>query len=200
MPTAERPPISNRGDDDGRISLQRPRVLGVPVVILILLLLLVAGGVKLALTLGTGAVNPSATALLGVLSTGGTRRAGAVAVRPAANWVSQQVSPNSVVACDPAMCSALEAQGEACREPANTPSSHAGSTPSAGCGSNADGQEPVGRRLDSVYAPSVIVGFGSRADRVVCRFPRQAVQRRTLRRSAGMTRPEEGSRDPTDGQ
>lgn len=101
MPIAEQPTTFIPRGNDRHMSLRRSRV---PVVILILILL-AAGGVKLALTLrhaGGQSAGPGAAS-----GPAGTSRNGIAA----ADWVSQQVSRSAIVACDPVMCSALEAAG-----------------------------------------------------------------------------------------
>jgi hypothetical protein len=84
----------------------------------------------------------------------------------AATWVSQEVSRSAIVACDPAMCAALQAQGM----PAANLLVIRASTISL-----LDAQVVVvtptvrgqfGGRLDAVYAPSVMASFGSGPDRV----------------------------------
>jgi hypothetical protein len=79
----------------------------------------------------------------------------------AAVWVAQQVAPSTIVACDPLMCSALEAQGVPAanllvlRADATSPlgAQVVVVTPAV--------RSQFGSRVDSVYAPSVIAGFGS---------------------------------------
>jgi hypothetical protein len=87
-------------------------------------------------------------------------------VQMAATWVSQEVSRSAIVACDPAMCAALQAQGI----PAANLLVIRASTVSL-----LDAQVVVvtptvrgqfGGRLDAVYAPSVMASFGSGPDRV----------------------------------
>ncbi len=84
----------------------------------------------------------------------------------AASWVARQVSRDAIVACDPAMCAALQAHGIA-----------AGNLlvlrPSSGdpLGSDVVIATPAvrsqfGRRLASVYAPVVIASFGTGALRI----------------------------------
>ncbi|MBV9094275.1 MAG: hypothetical protein JO132_10425 [Streptosporangiaceae bacterium] len=84
----------------------------------------------------------------------------------AAAWIAQQVSPGAIVACDPAMCSALQVAGLALGrllvlQPA-TPdplgSDVVVATPPV--------REQFGARLASVYAPLVIASFGSGAGRI----------------------------------
>ena len=84
----------------------------------------------------------------------------------AAVWVAQQVARSAIVACDPLMCSALEAHGVPAANllvlRADTPNPLAAQvvvvTPAV--------RSQFGSRLDSVYAPSVIAGFGSGPDQV----------------------------------
>ena len=84
----------------------------------------------------------------------------------AAAWVAQQVSPEVTVSCDPEMCGQVRKQGfptarlMAVRPTASNPL-HSGvvvATPVV--------RDQFGTRLASVYAPVVIAGFGSGADRV----------------------------------
>jgi hypothetical protein len=91
---------------------------------------------------------------------------GSNASRLAAAWVAQQVARNVIVACDPLGCAALEAQGVPAASlmilQADTTSPLGAQvvvvTPAV--------RSQFGSRLDSVYAPSVIAGFGSGPDRV----------------------------------
>ena len=84
----------------------------------------------------------------------------------AAAWVAQQVAPSTIVACDPLMCSALEAQGVPAanllvlRTDTTSPlgAQVVVVTPAV--------RSQFGSRLASVYAPSVIAGFGSGPDQV----------------------------------
>ena len=84
----------------------------------------------------------------------------------AAAWVAQQVARSAIVACDPPMCSALEAQGVPATNllvlRADTTSPLGAQvvvvTPAV--------RSQFGSRVDSVYAPSVIAGFGSGPDQV----------------------------------
>ncbi len=84
----------------------------------------------------------------------------------AAAWVAQQVSPDVTVSCDPQMCGEVRGRGfPAARLRAMLPSD---SNP---LGSGVVVATPAlrgqfGDRLASVYAPVVMAGFGSGADRV----------------------------------
>jgi hypothetical protein len=93
-------------------------------------------------------------------------QAAAAARTAAARWIGGQVSPNAIVACDPAMCAALQANGVAAgRLLALGPSA------SDPLGSDLVVATPAlrsqfGARLASVYAPVVIASFGSGAARI----------------------------------
>jgi tetratricopeptide (TPR) repeat protein len=155
VPAAE-PPAPSRD----RLPWRQWRV---PSLVAAIVVLLAAGGVGVALSLphpGHSGHGP-ATATRPV---GG--QSGGTASQLAAAWVAQQVARSAIVACDPLMCSALEAQGVPA---ANLLILQTGST------SPLRAQVVVvtpavrsqfGSRLDSVYAPSVIAGFGSGPDQV----------------------------------
>ena len=84
----------------------------------------------------------------------------------AAAWVAQQVARSAIVACDPLMCSALEAQGVPA---ANLLILRTGTTSPLGAQVvvvTPAVRSQFGSRVDSVYAPSVIAGFGSGPDQV----------------------------------
>jgi len=83
------------------------------------------------------------------------------AAQLAAAWVAQQIAPSTIVACDPLMCSALEAQGVPA---ANLLVLQADATSPLGAQVvvvTPAVRSQFGSRVDSVYAPSVIAGFGS---------------------------------------
>jgi hypothetical protein len=87
----------------------------------------------------------------------------------AAAWVAQQVSPGTVVSCDPATCAQVRRNGfpsarlvtlvPATRDPLG----------SAVVISTAAVRHQFGSRLATVYAPVVIAGFGTGANRVEVR-------------------------------
>ena len=109
VPAAE-PPAPSRD----RPARRRRRV---PSLVAAIVVLLAAGGVTAALSWphagysGHGPATASRPA-------GG--QPGSTATQLAAAWVAQQVARSAMVACDPLMCSALEAQGGARREPADS--------------------------------------------------------------------------------
>jgi hypothetical protein len=81
----------------------------------------------------------------------------------AARWIAGQVSPSAIVACDPAMCAALQASGVAAGRLLVL-----GTSASDPLGSDLVVATPAlrsqfGARLASVYAPVVIASFGSGA-------------------------------------
>jgi hypothetical protein len=84
----------------------------------------------------------------------------------AAQWIAGQVSPSAIVACDPAMCAALQASGVAAGRLLVL-----GTSTSDPLGSDLVVATPAlrsqfGARLASVYAPVVIASFGSGAARI----------------------------------
>jgi hypothetical protein len=84
----------------------------------------------------------------------------------AAQWIAGQVSPSAIVACDPAMCSALQASGVGAGRLLAL-----GTSASDPLGSDLVVATPAlrsqfGARLASVYAPVVIASFGSGAARI----------------------------------
>jgi hypothetical protein len=87
----------------------------------------------------------------------------------AAAWVADQVSPATVVSCDPAMCAQLRRRGfPAARLMTLVPATH-DPLGSAVVVATPAVRSEFGTRLDSVYAPMVIAGFGSGASRVEVR-------------------------------
>jgi len=84
----------------------------------------------------------------------------------AARWIAGQVGPSAIVACDPAMCAALQANGLAASRLIML-----GTAAADPLGSDLVVATPVlrsqfGGRLASVYAPAVIASFGSGAGRI----------------------------------
>ena len=158
VPASPRPePASGPArSSSGRPARRRLRVLSL---VAVFLTLLAAGGVTFAVS-RHHAGHPSGR--------GGGQAGGAAAdpAQMAAEWVSQQVSQSVIVACDPLMCSVLEARGVSASRllvlRTTTPNPLGAevvvATPTV--------RSQFGGRLDSVYAPSVIAGFGSGPDHV----------------------------------
>ena len=142
------------------ISTGRPirRLLRASAITAAILVLAAAGGVALALSGTNSGGQRSGPAARGNGQAGNST---AAAVQMAAEWVSQQVSRNAIVGCDPQMCSALEAQGV---PSANLLVLRADRTSPLGANvvvATPTVRSQFGSRLDSVYAPLVIAGFGS---------------------------------------
>jgi hypothetical protein len=96
----------------------------------------------------------------------GSLQAATAARASAAGWIAGQVSPSAIVACDPAMCAALQASGVAAGRLLVL-----GTSASDPLGSDLVVATPAlrsqfGGRLASVYAPVVIASFGSGAARI----------------------------------
>ena len=129
----------------------------------------VTGGITVKLT-GFGRGEPTPSRLSGGTPTAaGVITAAQAARQHAASWVAGQVSPGAVVACDPAMCTALQAAGvPASRLLMLTPAS------ADPLGSGLVVATPAvralfGARLASVYAPVTLAAFGSGAARIYIR-------------------------------
>ena len=138
----------------------------IPSLVAAIVVFLAAGGVALALSrphaghAGHGPATASRPA-------GG--QSGNTVSQLAAAWVAQQVARSAIVACDPPMCSALEAQGMSA---ANLLILRPGTTSPLGAQVvvvTPAVKNQFGSRLDRVYAPLVIAGFGSGPDQVSVR-------------------------------
>jgi hypothetical protein len=113
-----------------------------------------------------GSSRPAAAADSGTAPISVSLQAATAARNSAAQWIAGQVSPSAIVACDPAMCEALQSAGV----PAARLLVLASSTPDP-LGSDLVVATPAlrsqfGARLASVYAPVVIASFGSGAARI----------------------------------
>jgi hypothetical protein len=116
-----------------------------------ILILMAAGGTALAISQPHAPVRPSGRPAVPAFGP----------IQMAAGWISQQVSRGAIVACDPAMCAALEARG--------TPAANLlvlRSSTKSPLGAQVVVETPTvrsqfGSRLDTVYAPSVLASFGS---------------------------------------
>jgi hypothetical protein len=107
---------------------------------------------------------------------GGSQAAGAsgvlsvaVARRQAARWVAQQVNGDATVACDPAMCGALQASGVAAGRLLMLRPGQADPLGADIVVATAAVRSQFGSRLTSVYAPASIAGFGTGAARIEVR-------------------------------
>ena len=84
----------------------------------------------------------------------------------AARWIAAQVSPAAIVACDPAMCAALQAGGVPAGRLLVLGTSTADPLGSSLVVATPALRSQFGARLASVYAPVVIASFGSGAARI----------------------------------
>ncbi len=87
----------------------------------------------------------------------------------AAAWIAGQVAADAIVACDPAMCAALQAQGVPAGRLLLLGTSTADPLGSDVIVATPAVRSEFGARLDSVYAPLVIASFGSGAGRIEVR-------------------------------
>jgi hypothetical protein len=99
----------------------------------------------------------------------GALDAAASARGQAAAWVAQQVAADAIVACDPAMCSALQGKGIPASRLLVLQSGNADPLGSNVVMATAAVRSQFGSRLASVYAPEVLVSFGQGSARIVIR-------------------------------
>jgi hypothetical protein len=92
--------------------------------------------------------------------------ASAVTRGEAAKWIAGQVAPSAVVACDPAMCAALQADGLPATRLLVLGTAAADPLGSDLVVATAAVRNQFGARLGNVYAPAVIASFGSGAGRI----------------------------------
>jgi hypothetical protein len=81
-------------------------------------------------------------------------------------WVAQQVGRTDIVACDPSMCQALQAQGIPAHDLLMLGSKGTDLLGSTVVVATATVRNQFGSRLDSVYAPGVLASFGSGKARI----------------------------------
>jgi hypothetical protein len=84
----------------------------------------------------------------------------------AAAWIAQQVSPSVIVSCDPEMCSELQASGFPSGQLMELPPTAPDPLGSVLVVATPAIRSQFGARLASVYAPLVLAGFGTGAERV----------------------------------
>jgi hypothetical protein len=84
----------------------------------------------------------------------------------AADWVAQQISRDAVVACDPQMCSALQAKGIPAVKLLTLGKATASPLAAQVVVATSAVRSQFGSQLASLYAPSVIARFGSGPDQV----------------------------------
>ena len=83
--------------------------------------------------------------------------------------MTAQVSRSSVVACDPVMCSALQAQGLPAASLIELSPTADGPLGSAVVVATAAVRSQFGARLTTVYAPTVLAAFGTGTARIEVR-------------------------------
>ena len=87
----------------------------------------------------------------------------------AASWAARQIASDAIVACDPAMCSVLHGQGIPASRLLELGSGTADPLGSDVVMATAAVRSQFGPRLASVYAPVVLVSFGTGSARIVIR-------------------------------
>jgi hypothetical protein len=134
-------------------------VAGAVIVISAVITGIVVGSETTSSTVLHGQANSTSQSSVSLQSATATRNA-------AAQWVAGQVGASAIVACDPAMCAALQASGVAAGRllmlgtsaPDPLGSDLVVATPAV--------RTQFGARLAGVYAPEVIASFGSGAGRI----------------------------------
>lgn len=97
----------------------------------------------------------------GVADSPSALAAAATARQQAARWVAGQVSRSAIVACDPQMCTALEAAGFPAANLLTLGTSAVDPLGSAALVSTAVLRSKFGSKLSTVYAPAVLASFGT---------------------------------------
>jgi hypothetical protein len=129
---------------------RRPRLLGLATVAVAMTAFLAAGA---AGVFSTGHLAPTRA---------GAPASQAAAVRgDAAAWVARQIGGDVIVACDPAMCSALQAHGITAENLLVLRSATSDPLGSDVVMATAAVRSQFGIRLASVYAPGILASFGS---------------------------------------
>ena len=103
---------------------------------------------------------PPSAGSAGVLGTSAATR------EQAANWIAAQVAASAVVACDPGMCAALQADGLPAARLLVLGTAAADPLGSDVVVATSAVRNEFGSRLQSVYAPAVIASFGTGAGRI----------------------------------
>lgn len=99
-------------------------------------------------------------------SDAGSLSAVATARADAARWIAQQVSTDAIVACDPVMCSALQAQGVTAGRLLALRSAAADPLGADVIVASPTIRTQFGSQLASEYAPALIASFGSGGTRI----------------------------------
>ena len=96
----------------------------------------------------------------------GALGASAMARDEAAKWIAGQVAPSAVVACDPAMCAALQSDGLSASRLLALGTASADPLGSDLVVATSAVRNQFGARLENVYAPALIARFGSGAGQI----------------------------------
>jgi hypothetical protein len=128
-------------------------------------LIVVAAAVVVAVSLSRGHA-PSRSSGGAYNAASSARALAAKARLQAAVWASREVSTDAIVACDPAMCAALQARGISASRLLVLGPGRADPLGSDVVMATAAVRNQFGSRLTSVYAPVVLAAFGSRAARI----------------------------------
>jgi hypothetical protein len=150
----ERHPIFGRKDTHGH------RVAVAAVVAAVALGVGVAGVIVGHMATSAPAGSPPAAGSAGALGTSAATR------EKAASWIAAQVAGSAVVACDPGMCAALQADGLPAANLLVLGTAAADPLGSDVIVATSAVRNEFGSRLESVYAPAVIASFGSGAGRI----------------------------------
>ena len=132
---------------------------------LAILVLALGGAAVTVLWLAGGLAGAPSRAVRVPAAGGGPLSVAAGAQAQAAAWIAGQVSGNSIVACDPGMCAALQEQGVAAGR--LMPLRSAAASP-RGAGVLVTSR-PAGGQVVGRYAPALIASFGSGGNRVEVR-------------------------------
>jgi len=144
----------------------RPRVLAITLAISLAAGVLAAG---IAGALVGGAGGPAAVSTTSRASSpvaAAALSATAATRDQAAQWIATQVATSAIVACDPAMCAALEADGIPAARLLVLGTAAADPLGSDVVVATLAVRNQFGARLESVYAPTVIASFGQGAGRI----------------------------------
>jgi hypothetical protein len=145
----------------------------VTAILAVVLLLLVAAGITLLVSRTGTASRPGTSSGGGVQTAGasGPHSLGTVAGvrRAAATWVAKYVSGDAIVACDPAMCMALQAQHIPSGRLLAVQPAQSGPLGSTIVLATASVRSQYGASLANVYAPVVLASFGSGAAQIAVR-------------------------------
>ncbi len=125
--------------------------------------MILLGGAAIAVAATRNASSRPGQAGNGALSAAATAR------RQAATWVAGQVAADAIVACDPAMCSALQGQGVPASRLLMLESGNADPLGSDVVMATAAVRSQFGSRLAGVYAPEALASFGRGSAQIVVR-------------------------------